>query len=111
MSVRKRPITASVVSPTEAKPVVMDFSSPQKVEVPKGLEERLKRNVNHGKVERREYTKEELRERKRELLQKARSNVQMIISKRDENEVSIERKITPSFMNEDAYDLGAQPYT
>ena len=76
------------------------------------MEDRLlKKAVNSKK--KKEFTKEELANRKKELLKNSRTNIQQVLnqSRNSENEKdnedpkTLERKITPSFNNENDHHL------
>ena len=96
---------------------MLDFSSPQRSREAsqialkrKLMEDRLiKKTVNPKK--KKEFTKEELTNRIKELLKNARNNIQQVLnqSRHSENEndnedsKTLERKITPSFNNENEH--------
>lgn len=71
------------------------------------IEKRLTKNIakNDSLVKdkkNRDFTKEQLLERKRELLKNARMNVKNLLNERkqdDEQLTSMERKTTPTFVN------------
>lgn len=92
--------------------MLLDFSSPVKENQTKRqeLESRLRRgSLGTGQVEKKTFTKEELLERKRELLAMARRNVQSL--KKGEPSYLEGHQVTPSFdTNKDEIPkLGSSP--
>ena len=91
---------------------MLDFSSPVKDNQSKRekLESRLRRgSLGTGQVERKTYTKEELLERKRELLANARRNVQSL--RKGEATYFEGPQVTPTFdtHKEEIQKLGCSP--